>query len=198
MQIDFEAEGHVYRLDGQVVPSVTQVLSLLEDWSHVDPVVLEAARVFGQHVHDAVHLWNIGELDWDTLDKPLVRPVEQWAELIEDNDITIIASEIVVAHPLLKCAGRLDTLVEWRKRRCVRGILDVKSGQIPRTVGPQTDAYKTFYEYMNKPCISIARRDVVQLTGEPDKPAKLRQLTDRTDFPIFQSALNCWRFKNGH
>jgi hypothetical protein len=192
--VDFEPVSHTYRVDGKVVPSVTQVLSLLEDWSRVDPEVLEAARVFGNHVHDACHLWNIGELDWATLDPALVRPVEQWAEFIDSNNITIIASELIVAHKLYGYAGRKDTLVEWDRRRC---LIDIKSGAVPRTVGPQTAAYAEAYEYERKPCVRIARRYCAQLTGEADKPAKIIRLQNPADWPVFQSALNCWRFKNG-
>lgn len=194
MDIGFEPSTHTYTLDGVVVPSVTQVLSLLEDWSHVNPEVLEAARVFGDHVHSAVHLWNTGELDWGSLDPPLVKTTEQWAQFIEDNDITIIASEVIVAHPLLKYAGRKDTLVEWDRRRC---LIDVKSGLLPRTVGPQTDAYKEAHHAMHKPCVQIARRHCVQINPEWDR-AKVTRLNSPSDFSIFVSALNCWRFKNGH
>src|SRR6185295_6293679 len=109
--VEFEPLSHTYRINGCPAPGVTRVLGdQLEDFSMVDPEVLEAARVFGTHVHEAVHFWNIGELDWPSLDPLLVRPVEQWAEFIESNDITIIASEVMVAHPLHKYAGRLDTL----------------------------------------------------------------------------------------
>lgn len=192
MQLDFEASSHTYRLDGKVVPSVTQALTLLEDFEHVPMHLLEAARLFGGHVHEACHLWNTGEIDWATLDVVLVPYVEQWAKFVESNDITIIASELAVAHPLYKYAGRMDVLAEWDRRRC---LIDIKSGAVPKTVGPQTAAYAEAYERA-KPCIRIARRYCVQLTGEADKPAKAHRLTNPADFPIFQSALNCWRFKN--
>jgi hypothetical protein len=194
LRIDFEPVGHKYRLNGQPVPSVTRVLDdQLEDWSVVPKHLLEAARMFGSHVHDACHLWNAGELDWSTLDPALVRYVEQWAEFVETNRITIIASELAVAHRLYKYAGRMDVLAEWDHRRV---LLDIKSGAVPKTVGPQTAAYAEAYEYERKPCVRISRRYCVQLTGEAGKPAQLHQLKNPVDWPVFQSALNCWRFKN--
>ena len=57
MKLDFDKALHQYRINGQSVPSVTSVLEMITDFSMVPAATLEAARVFGSHVHDACHLW---------------------------------------------------------------------------------------------------------------------------------------------
>lgn len=63
--LTFEPEGHIYTLDGAVVPSVTQILktSGLIDFSHIPPSTLAAAMKRGTTVHAAIHAANEADLD---------------------------------------------------------------------------------------------------------------------------------------
>ena len=102
MKLDFNAEAHEYRLDGQLVPSVTQVLAVLEDFEGVPWHLLEAARKFGQHVHEACALMVRGELDWASLDPALVPYVEAAQRFIDESGFVVRACELQVAHPSLQ------------------------------------------------------------------------------------------------
>lgn len=194
MSLEFDPATHTYRLDGRVVPSVTQILDLLEDWSGVAPEVLEAARDFGSNVHAACHLYNQDALDWSSLDPSLVPYVEGWARFLDDSGAVVILSEHQVVHRELGYAGTLDVMAEWSSAR--QALIDIKSGQLPRTVGPQTAAYSQAYDAMSGTKPSRRHRYCVQLNPTFPRGYKLHALTNPADWSIFQSALNCWRFRN--
>lgn len=40
MKIEFDEQTHIYKLNGEIIPSVTQVLSRLSDFSYADPAIL--------------------------------------------------------------------------------------------------------------------------------------------------------------
>jgi len=188
MPLEFDQPTHVYRLDGRVVPSVTQVLDPLLELDGIPRAVLEAARIFGTHVHEACHLMVRGELDWARLDPELVPYVEGACKFLKDSGFTVIASELRVASAKLGCAGTLDLAGVLHRSEC---ICDWKSTAVmPPTVGPQTAAYEEFYraERGGRP----RKRFCVQL-----KPNDYRiyPLTDSSDYSIFLSALNLYHWR---
>jgi hypothetical protein len=189
MRLDFNSELHEYRLDGVRVPSVSQVLAPLEDFEHVPRDVLEAARLFGQHVHEACALLVRDELDWASLDLNLVPYMNGARRFLAESGVTVIASELRVASKRLKIAGTLDLRGYWRKSEC---IFDFKAtADTPRSVGPQVAGYDLLHRehFGGKKC----RRYCVQLRADD---YRVTPLTDPKDESIFISCLNVWRFKN--
>lgn len=189
-EIHFDEARHEYRIGGRLVPSVTQVLSILQDLGGVPAEVLERAAEFGTHVHQAVDLWNKGSLDEDALDPALAPYLADWQKFVADTGAEILGSEIRVYHPGLKYAGTLDTLARIRGKVA---LIDIKSGVVPRTVGPQLAAYETAYSSSEDNEHAIRRRLCVQLTGDG---YRLHECKNNSDWSIFQSALNIWRFRN--
>ena len=190
MKLDFNAEAHEYRLDGQLVPSVTQVLAVLEDFEGVPWHLLEAARKFGQHVHEACALMVRGELDWASLDPALVPYVEAAQRFIDESGFVVRACELQVAHPSLRYAGTLDLLGEWREL-C---LIDFKSGVFPRSVGPQTAGYAAAYQEQTG--VRVERRYCVQLNPALPNGYKTHPLINTADSHIWLSCLNIWKYKN--
>lgn len=185
--VELDREQHVYRVAGRVLPSVTDVLGILQDFSHVDDDVLERARQFGQHVHQAINLFNRDELDWQSLHPALVPFVERWRAFLAQSGAVVIASEKPVVHEKLGYAGTPDVVLAWSKRTV---IPDIKvTAAVPRTVGAQTAAYAKAYQAMHggrEPA-----RCCIHLT---DGRYRVHARTDPADWSIFLSALNCWRF----
>lgn len=192
MRLEFDKEAHTYTLGGVRVPSVTQVLAPLNDYSMVPPDVLERARVFGQHVHEACDLFNRDELDWSSLDVALVPYVEAWKKFIDDSGAVVIASECRVYHKTLGYAGSPDVVLAWGKRIA---LPDIKATAIvPPTVGPQTAAYAKAYQSMHggrepaRYCIHLRE----------DGTYRSHPRTDPADWSLFVSALNCHKFREKH
>jgi hypothetical protein len=190
-ELRFDAERHEYWLGQHKVPGVTRVLELLEDWQGVPAHVLAAARQRGQLVHEACALLVRERLDWQSLDPELVPYLIGAKNFLEQSGVIVIASEVRVAHRVNRYAGTLDLLCEMNQQL---GLYDFKSGTVPRTVGPQTAAYVEAYE--DARCTRVRRRYCVQLNPDLPQGYRLHALTNTTDWNIFLSALNCWRFKN--
>lgn len=186
-ELAFDEARHEYRLDGKPLPSVTQVLSILQDFGAVPAEVLERSAEFGTHVHQAVHLFNEGTLDEDALDPALVPYLSDWKKFLADTAATVQLSELRLADGKLGFAGTLDTVV---KMVASPVLIDIKTGQVPRTVGPQLAAYQYLLKSNNYG--AIRRRLCVQLTGEG---YRLHERKDPADWSVFQSALNIYRWR---
>lgn len=190
MQLEFEKASHVYRLDGRVVPSVTQILQPLNDFSMVNPGVLEAAREFGNHVHQACHLDDMEMLDWSELDPALVPYVTAWRAFLTDSGAVVIASEQPLAHSTLGYAGTPDRVLSWKKSIV---IPDLKAtALVPRSVGPQTAGYAAAYKSQHGG--REPERLCVQLRANGTYSSHRRR--EPTDWSVFLSCLNVWRFIN--
>lgn len=109
--IQFDPETHTYTLNGERLPSVTQILKPLYDFSAVPLDVLRRAAEFGNAVHKTVELYLKDDLDEQNLDSALVGPLTgfkmwlmdypQFAERVPDI-------ETPQYHARLKYAGTPD------------------------------------------------------------------------------------------
>lgn len=188
----FDAATHTYTLNGQRLPSVTQVLAPLYDFSRIPPDVLESARIFGQHVHEACDLFDRGQLDWLNLSPALVPYVEAWRKFIDDSGAIVIASEMRVVHEQLGYAGTVDNVLDWKGRTF---IPDRKSTAVqPPTVGAQTAAYAQAWKAMHGG--REPERRCIQLN--PDGTYRVHAKRDPADWSLFLSCLNIFKFKEKH
>ncbi len=191
LKIEFHDEGHKYIVDGQRWPSVTQILAPLSDFSAVPPQVLERARWFGQCVHKAVELKVKGTLDADSLDEPVRETLAQFDAVMAVKGFKPMSAELRVGHPRLKYAGTLDLIaVDSHTGKPV--LVDIKTGQKAPTVGPQTAAYAACVKADGGPDMM---RYCFYLTPTS---SHCELLNDASDFAIFQSVLNLYRFKEKH
>jgi hypothetical protein len=182
----FEADTHTYYLDEQEIPSVTQVLEPLQELEGIPRQVLEEARVFGQHVHQACALMLYKTLDWRTLDLKLVPYVSAAKKFVEENKVTVLRVEHAMCDPALKVAGTLDLLAVLNK---VTAIFDWKSTTVmSRTVGLQLAAY----DHLHRRSLGgrPLKRFGVQLRADGDY--RLYPYEDSRDLQWFFSALNLW------
>lgn len=184
--LTFQAEGHVYKFKGVVVPSVTQVLEPLQHLQGIPWAVLEEARERGTHVHEACHLLNQDDLDEAALDARLARYVASYKRFLCETGFVITASECRVFHEQMRYAGTADFFGTFRN---TTWVVDIKSGVIPSTVGAQTAAYQQAAS--DRP----RRRACLQLSEEGYRFVECKELSD---FSLFTSALNVYRFNEKH
>lgn len=180
--LDFDAETHTYRFAGKSVPGVTSVLEPLQMLQGVRKDVLDAAREFGQHVHLACDLWNKKQLDVAALDPALIPYLRDWQQFLKETGFVVMTSEQPVYHAQLQYAGTPDCTGTMRE---TTWIVDIKSGVVPCTVGPQLAAYQQASDPRPR------RRLCVQLTGNG---YKLHEQKDLGDFHTFLSALNIYKY----
>lgn len=196
MDLHFDEEAHAYTLNGRRVPSVTQVLDPLNALDGIPWDVLEAARIFGNHVHLACHWYNLGTLDWESLDDRLAAYVRGYVRFLTDTGFVVLASEERVASVKCGYAGTLDVrgLLPKPKSK-LRCLVDLKStATLPRTVGPQTAAYENALREMTGE--KIDRRYCLHLKPDAYTFVPLKDGPGIQDFTLFLSALNVHRWRN--
>jgi len=182
-RLQFNREPHTYTYDGVVVPSVTQVLpSPIVPTTHMQ-LDMEYARQRGQAVHLATELYDLGDLDEDSMDPVIVPYLDAWEKFLIDSDFHVSDIEARVYSERNRYAGTLD------RSGTINGgkaILDIKAvHKLSPTTGLQTAAYEDAYR-KDRRC-KPARRFAVQL--KPDGAYVMREYTDTSDLSVFLSYL---------
>ena len=130
-----------YLIDGERVPSVTEILSMggWVDYSGVDPEVLAKAATRGTWVHEATERVDDGTFDAADAPRPWLGYVRAYQRFCQEHDYTITGSEEVVLNSQYLYAGTLD------RRAMLNGwptILDIKTSYKPgASWGPQIAGY---------------------------------------------------------
>lgn len=187
MTVSFDAAAHRYTLaDGTELPSVTTILKaqgLIEDRWFTD-----AARLRGDYVHLACRMLDDDELDEATLDPAIAPYVQAYRAFVALTQPDWTYIEHRVCDPLLGYAGTLDRAGVVQGQRL---LLDLKSGGLYPSVGPQTAAYRRCL-----PEPHTWSRAALQL--REDGTYVLHPLTDRTDESTFLAALRLHQWKQRH
>jgi hypothetical protein len=153
------------------------------------------ALIRGTYVHRATHLYDINDLDEETLD-PLIRPyLDGWIKFRKDTNFTIEAIEEKVYSAKYNYAGRMDRRGIFYDKRTA---LDVKTGEEFNASGAiQLSAYQNGHNEMSKE--KIKNRLIVQLNKDGTYKLPPKEYYGKNDFNIFLSALTIhnWRCKYG-
>lgn len=126
--LTFEEDTHTYRLDGMVVPSVTQILKELGfvDFSGIDPEVLRKKAELGTYVHKCCELLFQQDLDIENVDPEALGYVRAFEKFLIEMcsrrpSFLILEMEKKVSHPFLPgmrpafASFRSQSGVMWRK-----------------------------------------------------------------------------------
>jgi len=193
-QVRFIAEGHEYWLGDRRLPSVSEIIAPLVDYSMVPEDRLAFARDRGTAVHRATELWDRGTLDEDSIDAEHVLPyLNAWKAFLREQAVAIERSEEPLASPLLSYAGTPDRVVKMtHKGRRASVLLDIKTvAEIKPVVGVQLGGYELLLRE-NK--IEVSARVAVQLRRD----GSYRLHTFGSEVSTFLSLLNIrnWRTKH--
>lgn len=183
-RLDFLAQSHQYYLGERELPSVTTILKaqgLIDDrWFN------EEARLRGEYVHLASHYLDDGDLAEETVHPDYLPYLQAYMRFVALMKPSWEYVEHRVYDETYGYAGTLDRAGVlsngWR------GVVDLKSGIVPPSVGPQTAAYKRCL-----PAPHTWKRMALQLKA--DGSFVIHELTDRRDEAIFLAALAVVNFK---
>jgi hypothetical protein len=111
--LSFDAATHEYRVNGALVPSVTQLLDdagMTPDYSLVPQPVLQHARERGIHVDLCCDLLDADDLDWRSVHPEALPYVEAWMAFREHEGFTPVASQVPLYHPTYEYCGTTDVV----------------------------------------------------------------------------------------
>ena len=190
-ELTFTDELHEYKLDGIVIPSVTQVIekSSLVNLDWVSPELLEQKADLGAKVHSTTEFYDKSTLDLENLHPLLSKYLDQWIKFRHDYEFEPTEIELRLAHPLYRFAGTIDR-VGYIKDELT--LLDIKSGTIQKAYAIQTAGYELLYNQANKK--KIKRRLAVYLS---ENDYKVKEYKDKNDANVFLAALTIHNYKKG-
>ncbi len=140
--LTLEERGHVYRVDGIPVPSVTQILEaagLGIDYSTVPQAVLIHARERGRHIDACCDLLDEDDLDWRSVHPEALPYVEAWRRFRVADGYQPAVAKPRIYHPEYGYAGEPDTI--GRVGACWT-VLDRKAtDKVSLTYGCQLGGY---------------------------------------------------------
>lgn len=189
--IDFKPEGHEYRVGGRQVPSVTQILEPLYEWSGIPLATMIQAAERGTAVHRATELYDFGILDEESLDEETAAYLEGYRKFLADTHFTPERVEHKIFSTEHDYAGTLDRTGIMGRHKNV--LIDLKSGVVTPVTGPQTAAYAQALSERSGERVS--RRYGLYL-----RPYEYRlvRYDDKLDWYVFRSALNLKRWRQNH
>ena len=195
-QFEFDPLKHIYRIDGNIVPGVSEILEgarFKEPPSDHNREAFESAGKFGTAVHRACELYDLGTLKEEELDPELVPYLEAWKNfrIIYDAEIHDSDIEYQAYSPTYDYAGTLDRVLFIYGKLT---LIDIKTSSVmPKWTGLQLAGYQIAYEEMTGE--KIFQRWGVHLT---EGKYKVYPFKDKTDKASFLSALNIYKWKKNN
>lgn len=190
-ELIFDEAEHIYTVGAQRVPSVTQILSPLVDFSMVPKAVLERAQQLGTAVHRATELFDLDDLDEDSLSDELLPFLTAWRKFRAETGFVPELIEQRFHHPALRFAGTLDRTGLMNGRRV---LIDIKKMlTLGPVVGIQTAAYAELCRVHGH-----VVQDRYGLGLRKDGSYRLVPFTDKGDWPVFLSLLTIRNYRDKH
>jgi len=189
-KIIFKEDTHEYFIDGEKLPSVTSILEAvgITDFSQVPDGLLLPAIEFGQAIHKATELDDLGNLDEDTLDDKLRPYLNAWRSFKKEYNVRVKYVERKVYSKKYRYCGRIDKVAyvgDWLS------VIDIKSSsQLHKATAIQTAGYKQAYN--EEATKQIIRRYAVLL--KEDGTYKVEEYKDPSDINVFLSALTLYNY----
>jgi hypothetical protein len=189
----FNEETHTYKLDGVIIPSVTQILneSGLVNLDWIDADLLAETADLGQKVHSTTELYDTQDLDFNKLHPTLKNYLDGWIKFKKDYDFIPMEIEMQLSHPVYRYAGRIDRVGFIGKDLTV---VDIKSGTKQKVHALQTAGYKCLYDVDKKKIEQIKRRICVYLNQDG---YEVEEYKSAQDINVFLSALTITNYKRG-
>jgi hypothetical protein len=134
MELTFNAELHEYRIDGKVVPSVTEICAPLTacDMGKLNPAVISAAANRGTIIHELTELIDYGTAAEDLeLFPDIGGYILAYQRFLRDYNPKWNRIEYRIGSEELGCAGTLDRMGVIDDRPCIVDIKTVASATRP-------------------------------------------------------------------
>lgn len=189
--LTFNEARHEYHLNGRRLPSVTQTLSPLIDYSSVPAAILQRAQQLGTAVHLLTELYDLDDLDMDSLSEELMPYLTAWIRFRSETGFVPDLIEQRFHHPALGFAGTLDRtgLINGRA-----AVVDVKKMlTLGPVVGVQLAAYQELCRVNGHPVV-----DRYGLGLRKDGTYRFVPFNDKSDWPTFLALLTLRNFKDKH
>ncbi len=186
-ELTFKDESHTYRLDGEVIPSVSTIMEPLKVFHYqgISERTMTKAAAKGTSVHNSIENWI--KFDFEDVAPEHRGFFDGFLAWTEEEAPKIIGSELRVYHPILRYAGTIDIL--WFDKDGHLTITDVKttSQLIDMLCGVQLEAYG---KALDSHGIKIQRKNILHLKRDGRYEVREFPANDAERWRVFGS-LKC-------
>ena len=194
--LTFDEPSHTYRYDGIVIPSVTQIIAPLSDYSMIDPAVLARAQALGTAVHRMTELYDKDDLDEDSLDEEFNGYLAAWKKFKQDIGFSPITIESKLCDKVRGFAGTSDRtgMVKNKLGKSRLAVIDIKKMYI---LGPQIGVQLAAYQHLHT-VDGATVLDRYALGLRPDGTYRLKQYEEPSDSQEFFALLTHFNYRKKH
>lgn len=169
--IEFDEKKHQYKVDGKVVPSVTEILEHITavGYGKVNPSILEEAKERGTAVHELTEAIDLG-FPPEYIDPAVEGYAVAYLKFLEDYDVEWDYIEHRFYEPKMGFCGTIDRVGKIDGKDCV---LDIKTTSSPSAdqkiaVCLQTAAYSLgivdeYSPYVNRYALYLQKDGTYEL-----------------------------------
>ena len=192
MGLTFEERTHTYRLDGRVLPSVSQLLEPLSgaEYSNIPASVLSAAADRGTEIHRAIENYIIfGE---ENIAGGYINYLEAFEDWFYKNKPEVICTERQMYHPVLLYAGTPDLICRTGDDVC---LVDYKSSSkvIDKVYRVQMEAYRQMIE--RNMDVFITKKILLHLKNSGNYEEILYPAVDTEAWRVFGALRTIYAYK---
>lgn len=142
--IEFDEKKHQYKVDGKVVPSVTEILEHITavGYGKVNPSILEEAKERGTAVHELTEAIDLG-FPPEYIDPAVEGYAVAYLKFLEDYDVEWDYIEHRFYEPKMGFCGTIDRVGKIDGKDCVLDIKTTSSPSVDQKIAVccQTVAY---------------------------------------------------------
>ncbi len=183
-ELTLQEDGHIYKIHGRRVISVTQALKILDDRWKVDPFYLERGRL----IHLSTEYFDHYQLDEDTVDPQIQGYFDAYRNFRDNTGFVPTHIEHKLYHPQLWYAGKIDRIGPLNGKQA---LIDLKSGGKVRSDELQGAAY---WELAKANKIHVDK--VFDLYLDADGTYKLEPVKNpKSLLPVFLACLKITQWK---
>lgn len=140
-ELTFDEASHIYRLNGDIIPSVSKLMEPLKDqcYGGISKRTLENAAIKGSAVHNSIENWiKFGIDDIPSEHRGYFNGFMEWWKQYKPR---VFGSEVRIYHKLMRYGGTIDLLCE------IGGLLELIDFKTTYTLlemacGVQLEAYE--------------------------------------------------------
>ncbi len=139
-EITLDESSHVYFVSGKPVP--TSVTGIIKWAGYInDSFYTDYGRTRGRLTHLALHWFNTGTLDEESLNAALLPYFTAYVRFLTDSGFIVTESEIKVYNPAWDYAGTADLLGHFRRSPGILNLGDSKTYKPAEWAKTQTSLY---------------------------------------------------------
>ena len=195
MSLTFDKPAHLYTYNGEIVPSITQIMGFVGFYAHMDGIPkdrLDHAAERGEAIHLATQYYDEGDLDISTVSdecRPYVDAYIAWRERTRWTLIECEKPRYALGYAGTPDRIFADNLASRAAGRCI--VLDIKtSWKVSKEAHIQTAAQAVLWDPQD--CAPLPRRIILHLTK--DGEANEVESVDDNDYAVWDAALQVYKW----